>query len=203
MHADDLFENVTWSKWVYLIGQDRDNAHLYPTLLFFLLRLKFDNDVMIKLGRACICGMDLVYAATNGRMGTKWKWLPKQNAGQACRWGFKLFICERRLREYKSTLIDKGLNYFISVKLLILETIVSQHPWLVSCLIRCLLYDCFLLLLIKTIFFHSYKIAQHTNDDLCFIDWNSWHRFNTRFFPVAGRQRVAASPLFLFFTRGW
>ena len=36
----------------YLIGQDRDNAHLYPTLLFFLLRLKFDNDVMIKLGRA-------------------------------------------------------------------------------------------------------------------------------------------------------
>ena len=25
-------------------------AHLYPTLLFFLLRLKFDNDVIIKLG---------------------------------------------------------------------------------------------------------------------------------------------------------
>ena len=35
-----------------LFCQDRDNAHLYPTLLFFLLRLKFDNDVMIKLGRA-------------------------------------------------------------------------------------------------------------------------------------------------------
>ena len=30
--------------------------------------------------------------------------------------------------EYKSTLIDKGLNYSISVKLLILETIVSQRP---------------------------------------------------------------------------
>ena len=57
----------------------------------------------------------------------KSQWLPKQNAGQACRWGFKPFICERRLREYKSTLIDKGLNCFISVKLLILETIVSQR----------------------------------------------------------------------------
>ena len=76
-----------------------------------------------------VCGVDLVYAATNGGMGTKSKWLPKQNAGQACRWGFKPFICERRLREYKSTLIDKGLNCFISVKLLILETIVSQRPW--------------------------------------------------------------------------
>ena len=51
------------------------------------------------------------------------------NEEQACRWGFKPFICEMRLREYKSTLIDKGLNYFISVKLLILETIVSQRPW--------------------------------------------------------------------------
>ena len=35
-----------------MIDQDRDNAHIYPTLLFFLLRLKSDNDVMIKLGRA-------------------------------------------------------------------------------------------------------------------------------------------------------
>ena len=34
-----------------------------------------------------------------------------------------------RLREYKSTVIDKDLNYFISVKLLILETTVSQRPW--------------------------------------------------------------------------
>ena len=33
-----------------------------------------------------------------------------------------------RLPEYKSALIDKGLSYFISVKLLILETIVSQRP---------------------------------------------------------------------------
>ena len=31
--------------------------------------------------------------------------------------------------KYKSTLIDKGLNYFISVKLLILKTIVSQRLW--------------------------------------------------------------------------
>ena len=45
------------------------------------------------------------------------------------RWGFKPFTCEMRLRKYKSTLIDKGLYYFISVKLLILETIVSQRPW--------------------------------------------------------------------------
>ena len=50
VHANGLFENVTSSKLVYLIGQDRDNAHLYPTLLFFILRLKFDNDAMIKLG---------------------------------------------------------------------------------------------------------------------------------------------------------
>ena len=34
-----------------------------------------------------------------------------------------------RLREYKSTLVDKGLNYFISVKLQILVTSVSQRPW--------------------------------------------------------------------------
>ena len=63
----------------------------------------------------------------------EWAKFSKQNANkrieQACRWGFKPFICEMRLREYKSTLIDKSLNYFISVKLLILETIVSQRPW--------------------------------------------------------------------------
>ena len=41
----------------------------------------------------------------------------------------RLYAREMRLRKYKSTLIDKGLNYFISVKLLILETIVSQRPW--------------------------------------------------------------------------
>ena len=76
--------------------------------------------------------MDLVYAATNGGMGQDFK--TKQNdlqtnaEIQACRWGFKPFICEMRLREYKSTLIDKGLNYFVSVKLLLLETIVSQRP---------------------------------------------------------------------------
>ena len=63
----------------------------------------------------------------------KWGKISKQNVNkhteQPCRWGFKPFICEMRHREYKSTLIDKGLNYLISVKLLILETIVSQLPW--------------------------------------------------------------------------
>ena len=57
------------------------------------------------------------------------KWLANKRTEQASRWGFKPFLCEMRLREYKSTLINKGLNYSISVKLLILETIVSQHPW--------------------------------------------------------------------------
>ena len=93
------------------------------------------NHVMIKLGRAARLWniMELVYAATNGGMGqdfkTKLKWLANKRTEQACRWGFKSFICEMRLRKYKSTLIDKGLNYFVSVKLLILETIVSQRPW--------------------------------------------------------------------------
>ena len=32
------------------------------------------------------------------------------------------------LREYKSTHVDKGLNYFISVNLLILVTSVSRRP---------------------------------------------------------------------------
>ena len=58
----------------------------------------------------------------------KSKWLAKKRTEQACRWGFKSFICEMRLRDYKSTIIDKGLNYSSSVKLLILETIVSQRP---------------------------------------------------------------------------
>ena len=61
---------------------------------------------------------------------TKSKWLANKRSKQACRWGFRPFTCEIRLREYKSTLSDKGLNYFISVKLLILETIVSQRPWM-------------------------------------------------------------------------
>ena len=41
----------------------------------------------------------------------------KTNADQACRWGFKPLMWEIRFREYKSTHVDKGLNYFISVKL--------------------------------------------------------------------------------------
>ena len=80
--------------------------------------------------------MDLVYAATNGGMGqdfkTKSKWLAKKRTEQAGRWGFKPFICEIRLPEYKSTLMHRQrLNYIISVKLLILETIVSQRPCLI------------------------------------------------------------------------
>ena len=71
--------------------------------------------------------MDLVYAATNGGMGQDFK-TKQTNTEQVCRLGFKPFVSEMRLREYKSTLIDKGLNYFISVKLLILEKIVSQRP---------------------------------------------------------------------------
>ena len=39
------------------------------------------------------------------------------------------FMWEIGLREYKFTQIDKVLNYFISVKLLILITSVSQRPW--------------------------------------------------------------------------
>ena len=78
--------------------------------------------------------MDLVYAATNGGMGqdfkTKSKWLANKRTEQDGRWGFKTFICEMRLREYKPTLINKGLDYIISVKLLILEIIVSQRPWI-------------------------------------------------------------------------
>ena len=53
-----------------------------------------------------------------------------------------LFACpfwgsvERRLREYKSTLIDKGLNYFISVKLLILETIVRPDQKMMQLIVK-------------------------------------------------------------------
>ena len=74
--------------------------------------------------------MDLVYAATNGGTGQdfkiKSKWLANKRTEQACRCGFKPFICEMRLREYKSTLIDKGLNYISSVELL--EAVVPQCP---------------------------------------------------------------------------
>ena len=63
----------------------------------------------------------------------EWGKISKQNQNglqtnaerQACRWGFKRFISEMRLREYKSTLIDKGLKKSISVK-----PIVSQRPCL-------------------------------------------------------------------------
>ena len=88
--------------------------------------------VMLNWAARRVCGMDLVYAATNGGMGQDFKTKSKNglqtNTEQVCRWGCKPFISEMRLREYKSTLIDKGLNYFISVKLLILETIVPQRP---------------------------------------------------------------------------
>ena len=70
---------------------------------------------MIKLGRAA--------RWWNGPSMEEWgkiskqksKWLANKRTEQACRWGFKPFIREMRLREYKSTLMDKGLNYFISI----------------------------------------------------------------------------------------
>ena len=91
---------------------------------------------MIKLGRAVRLwnGPSLRgHKWRNGaRFQNKIKWLASKRTEQACscKWGFKPFIREMRLREYKSTLIDKGLNYFISVKLLILETVLSQRPCL-------------------------------------------------------------------------
>ena len=69
--------------------------------------------------------MDLVYAATNGGKGQDFK--TKQNGLRAN--ALNKLVDGVLNREYKATLIDKGLNYFISVKLLILETIVSQRPW--------------------------------------------------------------------------
>ena len=49
------------------------------------------DDAMIKLGRAArVCGMDLVYAATNGGMGQdfkiKAKWLANKRTKQASTW---------------------------------------------------------------------------------------------------------------------
>ena len=99
----------------------------------FFLRLKFDKDVIIKLGRAARLWNRPSLRGHKWRNGARIQNKIKMacktlNAEQACRWGFKSFICEMRLRKYKSTLIDKGLNYFISGKLRILETIVSQRP---------------------------------------------------------------------------
>ena len=85
---------------------------------------------MIKLGRAARLWNGPSLHSHKWRNGARFQWLANKCSGQACRWGFKPFICEMRLSKYKSTLINKGLNYFISVKLLILETIMSQRPWL-------------------------------------------------------------------------
>ena len=74
--------------------------------------------------------MDPVYAATNGGMGQDFK--RKENGlrtnalNKLADVVLNRIHVKMRLHEYKSTLIDKGLNYFISVKLLILETTVSQ-----------------------------------------------------------------------------
>ena len=61
-----------------------------------------------------------------------------------------------RLREYKSTLIGKGLNYFISAELLILETIVSQRP--------CLDRKGVVLRLILGFYFSAYQNLSVSND---------------------------------------
>ena len=89
----------------------------YLTLLFFLLRLKFYNDAIIKLGRAVRLWNGTSLCSQKWRKGAIFlnqiKIACKTNAEHACRWGFKLFIWEMGLHKYKSTLIDKGLNYFI------------------------------------------------------------------------------------------
>ena len=98
-----------------------------------------NKDHLPQLSLGCVCTQ---FGAIGGDLGetlkaiiSTWfqnknpKWLANKRCEQACKWGFKPFICEMRLREYKSTLIDKGLNYLISVKLLMLETILSQRPW--------------------------------------------------------------------------
>ena len=83
---------------------------------------------MIKLGHTVCLWNGPSLRGHKWRNGVRFQNGLQTNTEQACRWGFKPFISEMRLREYKSTLIDKGLNYFISVKLLILEAIVSQRP---------------------------------------------------------------------------
>ena len=121
-----------------MIGQNRVNAHLYPALLFFLLCLKFDNDVMIQPGRAA--------HLWNGPSlcGHKWRNGDKIKNGFQNKTQDKLAdgVCK-----YKSTLIDKGLNYFISVKLLILKTIVSpasvvQDSTAWNSLFKCIKIQC-------------------------------------------------------------
>ena len=56
-----------------MIGQGRDNAHLYPTRLFILLRFKFDNDVIIELGRVARLGNGPSLRGRNRRNGGKIK----------------------------------------------------------------------------------------------------------------------------------
>ena len=87
---------------------------------------------MIKLGRAARLWNGTSLRGQKWRNGARFqnknpKWLANKRCEQAYRWGFKPFICEMSPREYKSTLIDKGLNYLISVKLLILEAIVISY----------------------------------------------------------------------------
>ena len=87
---------------------------------------------MIKLGRAARLWNGTSLRGHKWRNGARFqnknpKWLANKRCEQAYRWGFKPFICEMSPREYKSTLIDKGLNYLISVKLLILEAIVISY----------------------------------------------------------------------------
>ena len=61
----------------------------------------------------------------------------------------------------------------------------TQPYWLVSRLIRCLLYNCFLLTLIKSsVFFIYTKIAR-----FCLIPWKSRRFFNTGKKPVRSQAR--------------
>ena len=67
--------------------------------LYFILRLKFDNDVIIKLGRAARLwnGPSLRgHKWRNGaRFQNKIKWLANKRTEQACRWRFDKGLSSR------------------------------------------------------------------------------------------------------------
>ena len=88
----------------------------------------------------CVCGMDLVYAAINGGMvlnkmvGSRSNFLNMRQRSLQNRRRTSNAACimesmwELGLREYKSH-VNKGLEFLISVKLLILVTNVSHCQW--------------------------------------------------------------------------
>ena len=132
---------------------------------------------MIRLGRAARLwnGPSLRgHKWRNGaRFQNKYKMACKQTHNKLADGVFNRFnICEMRLLEYKLTLIDKGFNYFISFKLLILETIVSQHPclnteiWLSE---PSVIKDKRILILILILKEHLKKNAIFVHETPCFL----------------------------------